>query len=171
MGITNPQVFKAIEDIYPKRGCSKSHLGVYELSKRSESEAIFVCEDDIRFVCSARTLELILMDFLNQVDHEVLCLGNVTRSRSKTLSRYLDSTHDVQTTSCYIFKKAIRNKLIESANYSIHTLAESKGVEIAIDKSWKKLQTGKRFVVPKKKICMQYRGYSDIERRNVNYLN
>jgi hypothetical protein len=171
MQIMSPIRVSAISDVYPKRGCSQSHLKVYQLFQASNQEVMLVCEDDIRFVGGIRAFVSAFQDYVIKEDINVFCVAGLVKKKGSSQSKHLLAVSDIQTTSCYFVKRneGCVEELKVAALSSIRSLTTSRGVSVPIDKEWKKLQIGNKFVTSKKRLCVQYRGYSDIEKRKTWY--
>jgi GR25 family glycosyltransferase involved in LPS biosynthesis len=170
MGIENFVRFNAKVDQYPKRGCAKSHLSLWEKSLNNSANIVMICEDDLEFVGNIRTLRKSLDDFINEKDIHVLCIANLTKDYPVKITRNLRRTQNVQTTACYLVKKEVLKDLIRCGEKSIAQLTSSNGVSGAIDKVWKDIQGERVFTIPRSILCIQSAGHSDIENRKVRYL-
>jgi GR25 family glycosyltransferase involved in LPS biosynthesis len=169
MGILNISKFSAIEDIYPQRGCAASHLSVLQSFHDSNEELILICEDDIKFIGNILSLKKTVNNFISCKELNILCIANLTKSKSKNLTKYLHRANEVQTTACYLIKRPIVGDLITNAKKSINELTLSGAKSGSIDKTWKSLQTEHIFAVPKSRLCVQLNSYSDIEKKKVYY--
>lgn len=162
--------FPAIENKLGILGCTLSHKKLVETAIFNSEEAIFVVEDDAKFICSKRLLENILKDFLENSIADVLCIGNNVQDYPTRFSNYLLRTQDTQTTSCYFMKKTIFPEYLQILNKGIDLMNRGFIAEGAIDIIWKELQTSHVFVIPRKRILIQIASYSDIANEKVRYL-
>jgi GR25 family glycosyltransferase involved in LPS biosynthesis len=169
MQFNSPIRIPGVWDEYPKRGCSKAHLNTYTIIRDSKYDVALICEDDIKFVGNLSVLMSAVVEFLKDESLKVFCVASLPKNKEDIGKKYLLRTTNVQTASCYLVKRAILDDLIEIANSSIESLTESQGKTVPIDKEWKKLQIGNRFVVSKRRLCVQRVGYSDIEKRQTWY--
>jgi len=169
MGIQKISKFSAIEDIYPQRGCAASHLSVLQSFHDSNEELMLICEDDIKFIGNILSLKKTINNFISCEESNILCIANLTKSKSKNLTRYLHRANEVQTTACYLIKRPIIDDLIANAKKSVHELTLSGAKTGSIDKTWKSLQTKHIFSIPKYRLCIQSSSYSDIEKKKVYY--
>ena len=169
MGIQEISKFSAIEDIYPQRGCAASHLRVLQSFHDSNEELIIICEDDIKFIGNILSLKRTINNFINYKESNILCIANLTKNKSKNLTKYLHRANEVQTTACYLIKRPIIDDLIANAKKSIDELTLSGAKTGSIDKTWKSLQTKHIFSIPKSRLCVQLSSYSDIEKKKVYY--
>lgn len=166
MSASHFNLFPAIYDDIPIRGCSKSHLEVLKYIDQQNHKIAMICEDDIEFIGNLSALQKAVKDFLQCNDAMVLCLAHFTRSKSYH-SKYLFRTSNTQTAACYIIKKEIVRLLIKNATEAVAKLTQSKGLIGSFDKNWKKLQQTHVFCVPRSNLVIQSSSYSDIEKRRV----
>jgi len=163
-------------------GCAESHIKVLE-SCDTDSNYIWVCEDDIQILANREYIDTCIQQFLNS-DADILCLGNNILGILPYSGDLLRST-DIQTTSSYIIKKKFRNILLDTwkdalvsrknnDNKKYEEKLKSLNIRVcedylALDQVWKILQRDYIFVIPKKKVLKQRSGYSDIMGRYVDY--
>jgi len=181
MGFTNFIRVPAIYDQDGAAGCIKSHISTMRNDK-VKTKATWICEDDIEFRVDRRTLDEHVLEFMDS-DADILCLGNASR-KHENFSERLMRSYDLQTTSCYIVKAQFKpvlesfweSVLVSKKTNNIHPLLDeynslsvNKGDFFAADQSWKILQQYYKFVIPKTRCVIQKSGYSDIERRVVDY--
>lgn len=169
MGIRNFQVFRAIEDPIGTRGCSKSHLAIWQSLQLMQTEVALVCEDDFKFIGNLNKLRKVLSESLNMPQIKFLALAGITKDRGVKVSQTLKVTHNLQAAACYLVKLDLLDELIQSNKKSILELTKSNGSFGSMDKVWKVIQVEERFAVPIHKMCRQYYGYSDIKKRRVFY--
>ena len=170
IGFRRFERFPAVENKLGILGCTLSHKGLIENGISSGVDVIFVVEDDAKFICSKKSLEKILRDFLENSNAEVLCIGNNVQDYPTRLSRYLLRTQDTQTTSCYFMKKEIFSEYLQKLNKGIDLMNKGFIAEGAIDIIWKELQSDHVFAIPRKKILIQIASHSDILNEKVRYL-
>ena len=162
-------------------GCLMSHINALEMGADSEI-AIWICEDDCKFLVDRNTLDIHITKFLES-SAEVLCLGFSDNKQSYYDSMFL-RTYDCQAASCYIVKKSLQPKLLElwksvlqcRLDKTTHPLeVVYKSLEIhnpeflRRDQSWKILQQDHIFLIPIIRCAVQDESYSDIEHKIVNY--
>ena len=160
-------------------GCLQSHISILE---KAEDRPIWVCEDDCTFLVDKTTLRQTIDAFL-QSDAEVLLLGFNDYNHVPYVEGFV-RTFNSQTTSCYIVKPSIREKLCTlwksvaecRKNQTKHPLEkEYKRLPIrksdfyCADQSWKILQQDHVFVLPTVRHAKQRESYSDIEKMVTAY--
>jgi len=144
--------------------------------------ATWVCEDDVQFLVNRQTLDLYIREFMES-DADILCLGYASR-KDQPYSQNLLRSFDLQTTSCYIVKNSFKDQLqlfwstvsVCKRNNIEHPLIcdynkldVNKGDFWSADQCWKLLQQSHVFVIPAIRCVIQRAGYSDIEKKFVNY--
>lgn len=169
MGLKRVERFIAIEDIIGLRGCSKSHLTLWRHLQVTGVEFAVICEDDLRFVGNLKILKKVILEFLKSEKMGMLCLASYTSDKGTSITRNLKHSSSVQAACVYIVRKSFLPELIPYGERSISELTNSNGEKGALDKVWKPLQTRMPFVIPKKRMCIQYYGYSDIKKRRTFY--
>lgn len=162
-------------------GCMISHINALR-DAPAEAAAVWICEDDAKFLISGDELSIIIAAFMAS-SAEVLCLGYNSR-KEVPFSTIFKRTLDNQTRTAYIVKAGLRPyllKLWESVlearqnkkthpwkhiyeSLPIHTPEFERG-----DQCWKILQQDHVFVIPYKRAAIQVESYSDIEKEKVNY--
>jgi glycosyl transferase, family 25 len=171
VGISHFSRFDAVLDEVGSIGCAKSHLKLIERASEDSLSSILIFEDDIKFLCTGFQLEQCIEDFFSSPNADVLCIGNVTSGDLEKFSRYLLRTKDTQTASAYILKSHIFEDMKITIKQGISLMENGDFQNGAIDQIWKSLQNRYVFVVPKRKMLVQRKSFSDIEGRIVNYLN
>tara|TARA_B110000046_G_C13025509_1_gene413786 strand:+ start:5744 stop:6388 length:645 start_codon:yes stop_codon:yes gene_type:complete len=157
-------------------GCGMSHLNILQKLKNEEGEYFLVCEDDL-IILSDNALTKFEEYFEKIKDNKEWDLILLTPFSAVSVNgdAELNENHFVrivnaQTTTAYIVKKSFIDLLI--MNFDIAIKSMEKGgcnQEFAIDMFWKKLQPQCNFYTFKYRFMGQLPGYSDIEKRIVNY--
>ena len=144
--------------------CAMSHRAVLRSEESHWAQATMVVEDDLVFVCSQEELRGLMEDFLLDDRVDVLCIANNTPGQPRPISKRLAISRHVSTTACYVVKERARHLLAQSFHESVELLLEGESVQRAsIDQHWKKLQRNRLvFAVPRRRIAVQGRSYSDI---------
>ena len=162
--------FNGISNPNGALGCAYSHKGVLDLFDENNGKLLMVCEDDISFIGSSEKLQMLLENFINDENLDVLCLG-FNNFNQYPYNDYFNLTSDTLTTSCYIIKPYMKEILLSNFELSIELLEN--GVDriyrLAIDQVWKVVQKKHNFVIPKERFAFQRESYSDIEKQIVNY--
>jgi hypothetical protein len=169
--IHNYQRFSAIADSNGALGCSKSHLSILE-KYQSSNKPLLVLEDDIEFLLPNTAILEYINEFMNDPRLDVLCLGNNIPDLKSILniSDKFSISNDIQTTSCYLAKPHVIQKMAKIAKKSVKGLELTKSPEVfAIDVVWKIMQSKEIFVIPNVRCVRQIDSYSDIEKRFVSY--
>lgn len=158
--------FNAVENDNGSIGCAMSHVEVLKRIRSNGYSRALVIEDDleIRSQTDARTLERTL-----HIGHDVLMLsGNVLRK--SRLDADFVRIIEAQTTAAYAPKLDYIDTLIATFEESIDLLNSGVHSDIAaIDQNWKKLQSEHSWIGFADMPFAQRMGYSDIEKRDVDY--
>jgi len=169
-------------------GCLESHCICLEEFLETNDESLMVCEDDAVFKCKREELDMYIREFLSD-EAQVLCIGFVARTEEPYSNIFVRS-RQVQTTVCYIIKRASAKTLLtlwrkliilitekghkNSENWlakemqKIPNLATIWNIYCA-DQAWKLMQQDHIFVIPRKPLVVQRASFSDIEKRFVSY--
>ena len=164
--------FNAIKNDNGALGCTLSHIACIEIAIDRNYEQIFICEDDIKIIDENKFLES-LKDFNNKIKNwdVVLVSGNNFQPYYKV--NVCDSCikiNNCQTTTGYIIKKNYYSKLLQNFKESAKMLVEKNNTKNwAVDVHWKKLQKEDSWFLIIPVNIVQYEGYSDIEKKNINY--
>ena len=151
-------------------GCTRTHLRALRrfLADPTLRHALFV-EDDMRFVTDPRVN---VTRFLSDHGHDgwdVLMLASNTL-KEEPYVEYATHVLDAQTTSAYAVTRAFAAKLVDAFELGESVLAVRFEPErYAVDMVWKPLQPVSRWYCLKPKAGMQRVGFSDIEKRTLDY--
>ena len=165
--------FDAIYCSNGRLGCSLSHLAVLELAKRKSMTEVIICEDDICFKNPELFKKQLRCFLKSQKEWDVLLLGgNVVRPFTIS-SPYAMKVSHCQTTTGYIVKAHYYDTLIQNIREGIKNLLQypKKHFHYAIDKHWIQLQKKNDWYLIYPLLVSQIAGYSDIEKREINYGN
>jgi glycosyl transferase family 25 len=157
--------FSAIKRENGALGCTLSHIAVLEMAKENQWKNVLVLEDDAmwteHFEEAYATLER-----LSAGAYDAIML-------SSTCARwYLGSLKliSAQTTAAYMVNSAYYDTLLSNFRESRDLLDSSNdGNRYAIDQHWKRLHQKDNWFVVMPSLMQQRPGYSDIERKNVDY--
>jgi GR25 family glycosyltransferase involved in LPS biosynthesis len=164
--------FNAIQTKTGSIGCTMSHIRCLELAKERGYEQIFICEDDICFLDP----ELFKKNLQNFYDNDeimwdmLIVSGNNVPPFMK-VTEYCTRVFYCQTTTGYIVKKHYYDTLLNNYKEGINKLIrepEKHGL-YAIDMYWKKLQKQDFWYILTPLTVVQRPGYSDVEKRIVDY--
>ena len=153
-------------------GCSISHLKCLEMAKQNDWNQVMIVEDDITFL-DPPLLKHKLYTFLDRhQDWDVLLLGGNNISPYKVIDDCCIKVSHCQTTTGYIVKKHYYNKLIDNIKMGLNYLLRepTKHFYYAIDKYWLALQKTDNWYLLVPLSVIQQPGYSDIEKRDTNYV-
>lgn len=164
VGLETVKRFDAFQHSVGALGCALSHVSVLESLDRSGVPVALVCEDDIEFVADAGQLAVVLEDFMNRPELDVLCLSYRLRGPAFLLGKHLALANNLQTTAGYVAKRSAYKPLIKSFQESAQLLESGAPIEKAsIDVRWKALQySGLLFCIPRMPIARQRASHSDI---------
>lgn len=160
----------AIRDNNGAIGCGKSHIEALTKCLDIEDNVFFVCEDDLTILNKEHLSSFISSLNVND-DWDVITLtprGNTMKGQD--LPNDFLRIYNNQTTTGYIIKKTFIPQLIKNLQNAINGLEKGGDlVTYSIDQYWKRLQTKHKFYYFKHIFAGQLPGYSDIEKRNVDY--
>lgn len=169
IGLHSFERFSAIKRNNGALGCALSHLSVLESWDTDKYPYLLVSEDDIRFEVSNEELLEYTSEFINDSLLDILCIGNFTND-NYYYSDLFCTSNNIQTTSCYLIKKHMKEPLIGSIKTSIMLLENEIDDQFAaIDVTWKRLQNKYNFAIPIRGIVVQIASFSDIRKGFVNY--
>jgi glycosyl transferase family 25 len=161
--------FEAVPHEHGMVGCTRSHVACLEEMIANGWAAMMVCEDDARFLVDRRELDLVVDRFLDDPGSDLACLAYNHFGVEPHDSLFLRAT-DTQTTACYVVKASIAPALLATWRRSAAALAEGRSTpQDNLDLAWKRLQRAYTFVIPVRRVARQEDGFSDIERRVVQY--
>ena len=153
-------------------GCAKSQCIALEQFIESGKETCIIFEDDFIFTQSQTTINELMNNFFNNVkDFDVLMLSSNTMAEQHCDHPFITKILDAQTASGYAVSKKFAPILLSNYRESVHQL-EMTGHSVhdyCIDINSKKLQPVSNWFCIYPKIGEQKPGYSDIEKREVNY--
>lgn len=154
-------------------GCVKSHLLVLDKIINSNYKNILVCEDDFRFFDIHTTKEYLKSMKIN-FDYDIISFSANKTSFDFTITPseypFLYKASGIQTTSCYLINKNFCKQLYDNFNESAYWLEKTKKITTyALDIYWKRLQPTSRWYLTNPKLGYQEAGYSDIEKKCVDY--
>jgi hypothetical protein len=150
-------------------GCSLSHLSVLESWDATPGRMLLVCEDDAQFLAPRATIDALIEEFAAGPELSVLALANNTAWHLPLTDRLAVSA-DIRTTACYVVKPEAVGDLAAAARRSCELLEQGERPEVAaVDVVWRQVQRTRTFALPRERVVVQASGYSDIERRIVDY--
>jgi len=155
-------------------GCSKAHLNALLDFEKTNHNNCLILEDDFMFLMDKKETNQQLNKFWDSGNEwDVLMLsGHIKKYQSANINS-LYKVNDGQTTSGYSVNRHYLPKLIQNYREGIEELRKcNKGRNgYCIDMYWKRLQPESKWFIFYPKIGKQRPGYSDIEKRVVDYRN
>lgn len=171
IGLYDYERFSAIKSDCGWKGCRDSHLSIIKDAKEKGYKNILIFEDD--FVLSVE-----FNDILNKVitqlpdDWDMLYLGgNTNKCKNKIkVSDNLFNVDSVLTTHCYAINSSIYDKVLNEAIIIPPQKGFLRGQSIDVYYSEFVCKTNNVYIT-NPMICTQSTGYSDIEKRVLDYNN
>lgn len=153
-------------------GCTKSHIECLRLAKTNGWDHILILEDDA-LVIHPEILVHQVNSFLSRFRDEwdVLLFSGNNFPPFKIEAPDCFRVANCQTTGCYLVCSRYYDKLIRNFEEGLEGLIANPGnkVAYACDSFWKRLQQQDRWYLITPLCVIQRAGYSDIEKRNVDY--
>ena len=157
--------FEAIKHVHGAVGCTISHLSVVGLAIKNNWRNVLIVEDDMKWN-NLPTSSNILNNLMKK-QFDVIGLGG-------TFVEYDESTYRAKkfsTSTAYIvnnhYFKTLRNNIAEGLNQLVRK--PDMHSTFALDMYWKKLQERDNWYIIHPPMSIQAAGYSDIQKRDVNY--
>jgi GR25 family glycosyltransferase involved in LPS biosynthesis len=170
--------YTRVDAIYNKVGaigCGLSHIKALKLAQESTDPYSIILEDDF-FIFNYKKYNDFKKAFNNIADNnswDILVMtprGDTIEGNIDMFSYGFKRIHNNQTATGYIIKKEMIPILIDNLKEAINGLVKNLDPNIyAIDQYWKRLQDSYNFYYYKDIFAGQLPGYSDIEKRPVDY--
>ena len=140
------------------------------MAKERDYDMVFICEDDIQFI-SKDTLQNSVNKFMETVKEWDVCIIGGNNGRPfKPVNEICVQVQNCQTTTGYVVKKHYYEVLLKNFRESVQNLIRSQNIRLhALDIYWKQLQGRDKWFLLIPIMAYQKEGYSDIERKNVDY--
>ena len=173
VGINNYKRFNAIKTANGAIGCTMSHLKCLEDAYSKGLTHLLVCEDDMMFLkpdVFIKQFNSFLTKHRSSTWDVVLLAGNNSNPFLEIDDTCIRVTR-CQTTTAYLVNGAYIPTLIKNIKEGLIKLMhnqDSRGL-YAIDRYWMKLQQLGHWFLIIPLTVVQKEGYSDIEKKNVNY--
>ena len=171
IGLDNYERYSAIKTDNGWLGCNLSHLGVIEKSKENGYDNFLVFEDD--FVLQDNFIESVT-ETIKQLpeDWDMFYLGgNLSMCKVKEqISKNITKVDSVLTTHCYAMRGTIYDKVLNESPIMPPQKGFLRGQVIDVYYSEKICPNHNTYICDPM-LCTQDTGYSDIEKRVVNYSN
>lgn len=168
--LKNIERFSAFEHKHGAYGCAVSHLSALKKCQEIESEVYIICEDDLLIINENNLNNMINTFDINQ-NWDIITLtprGDIMPGYD--LPNDYIRVNNNQTMTGYILKKHMLPILIQNLEEAVNGLKNG-GQEIiyCIDQYWKRLQNDYKFYYYKHIYAGQLVGFSNIEKRFINY--
>ena len=161
-------------------GCGMSHIKVLEDAIEKNYQNIIVLEDDFKFTVETNIFFEYLQELYNyDKEYNICMLSRYIISHNKLNDKISEVIFGKTTSGMLIngrFFKTLKDNFSESigellkGNQNINN-GYAGNNKFAIDENWKKLQgIGKKFYTFNIPLGIQIGSFSDIEKRNTNYL-
>jgi GR25 family glycosyltransferase involved in LPS biosynthesis len=161
LGITNVERFSAIKKEPGYLGCLESHVSVIKKAKELNYKSILVFEDDVNFINKDINLINETLNQLNTMDWDLFYLGATVTPKTKLIKKTnnIVKTNFAYTTHAYAINNTVFDEIINNApRFRIIDVFYSNTI----------VQKGKSFIM-NPMVCLQKPGYSDIEKKEINY--
>lgn len=153
-------------------GCTKSHIECLRYARDNGWDHILMLEDDALLI-HPEILVHQVNSFLSRFRDEwdVLLFSGNNYPPFKVEAPDCFRVANCQTTGCYLVCSRYYDKLIRNFEEGLKTLIANPGnaAAYACDSYWKRLQQQDRWYLITPLCVVQRAGYSDIEKRNVDY--
>ena len=155
-------------------GCAKSHSKLLQHALEKNMEYIIILEDDILFNnCDEFNSKIKnILTYNNNFD-VLLFAGNCKSNKLTKISDHVAKIYKAQCTTGYMVKQHYYKTLLNNYNECIKQLVSTKSTThcTPIDIYWKKIQKIHNWYIVIPLSVYQLTGYSDIQKKNVNYKN
>tara|TARA_Y100000389_G_C17457448_1_gene519143 strand:- start:1908 stop:2582 length:675 start_codon:yes stop_codon:yes gene_type:complete len=169
---------KAVKNNIGAIGCAMSHIKcmneLLNKCKNDKNDYVAIFEDDFCLLNEVNFEKFIeAFDKIKNEDWDVIVLtprGNTIKTEDKYSNHEFLRIIEAQTMTGYIVKVSFLNKLSNLIKIGIENMIKGdKHDNNACDQIWKKLQTEHKFIYYKHIYGGQLQGWSDLEKRMVNY--
>lgn len=164
--------FNAIQPENKALGCSMSHLRCLENAKKNNWDHVLIVEDDITFLKPDLFIKQLNLFLQNHKEWDVILLAGNNMPPYEEIDNSCVKVTKCQTTTGYIVKSHYFDTLIQNYHEGIRNLLNhpSQHRLYAIDKYWFSLQSKDNWYLIIPLSVVQKEDYSDIEKRNTNYI-
>ncbi len=165
--------FNAIRLANGAIGCSLSHLKCLEIAKERAWDHVLIVEDDIQFLNPNLFVKQFNSFLSSGREYDVVLLGGNNMPPYQTIDDTCVKVSSCQTTTGYMVRGHYIDTLIQNVKAGINLLMRNpeRPNLYAIDQYWKELQRKHDWFLIVPLTVTQMAGYSDIERRQINYTN
>jgi len=177
VGLNDFERFNAVKLSNGRVGCSMSHLQCLKLAKERNYDHLLICEDDTTFLNPTLFKNQINTFFqninINIKKWDVLLLGGNNVPPYQPIDDTCIRVSHCQTTTCYLVQNHYFDTLITNIKEGIqHLMREPDNHRYyAIDMYWLQLQKKDIWLLIVPLSVIQKEDYSDIEKKQVNYVD
>lgn len=158
--------FSAIREDFGALGCTKSHIAVLEMAISQGWSNYLVIEDDGMW--SSFDTSYPILENLSKNPYDVIVLGAVVPVYDKLTYKLQKS----QTTTSFLVNKHYYPTLLQNFKESAMGLFGTRTQHVyALDMYWQRLQARDNWYLVAPSLVVQRPSYSDIERKQVDYVN
>jgi glycosyl transferase family 25 len=172
IGLTRAERFNAVKLADGRIGCSMSHLKCLSIAKENNWDHVLICEDDIEFLNPGLFINQ-MNTFLSRHNNwdVVLLAGNNVPPYVRDGDECVKVTQ-CQTTTGYLVNGHYFDTLIRNIKNGIVNLMKEPNnhFKYAVDKYWFSLQQKDDWYLITPLTVVQREGYSDIEKKNTNFV-
>lgn len=161
--------FSAIINEKGHIGCTMSHIRCLEIAKERDLDHILIVEDDILFKNPDIFIDQLNKFLRSNKDFDVLLLAGNNYKPYLYVDEFCIQVNNCQTTTGYLVKNHYYDKLIDNYKVGLKNLIESSKDIYCIDQYWKNLQKNDKWFLITPLTVTQREGYSNIEKKKVNY--
>lgn len=164
------QRFSACEHMNGAIGCGMSHIRALKKCLELEDDVFMICEDDL-LITNETNLNNMVRSFDASGNWDVITLTPRGDAKpSDKMGNGFIRIENNQTTTGYIIKRPFISRLIDNLQEAIDGLSVGGNPNVfSIDQYWKRLQKHYGFYYYENVYAGQLVGFSDIEKRFVNY--
>lgn len=156
--------FSAIRNSNGGIGCTMSHIAILEMAKRENWANVMIVEDDFVWINQATGFPV--LETLLQKPYDVIVLTGTYIDMNKDTFRL----KSCQTTTAYVVAQQYYDTLLTNYKEGLALLQQTGTyTKYALDQYWKLLQPVGLWYCVNPILGFQRPGYSDIERKVVNY--
>lgn len=150
------------------KGCMLSHLRILRDARARGVESVLVFEDDVEFAPRARETMAAAVSELRQIDWQLLYLGIDLIEPPTRVSAHLLRSYGGHDSHAYAAHRSVFDFILERTSLDESQL--HRGYDDAIDTFYaEQVHPYLRCLCVSPMVCRQRPGYSDIERREVEY--
>ena len=163
--------FNAIRLTNGAIGCSMSHLKCLEIAKERGWDHVLIVEDDIQFLDPSLFVKQFNSFLNNAREYDVVLLAGNNVPPYQTIDDTCVKVSSCQTTTGYMVQRHYFDTLINNIKTGINMLMRNpeRPNLYAIDQYWFELQRKHNWFLIIPLTVTQRPGYSDIEKRQINY--